>query len=173
MNIRYSLILLTAGAASVFGADGIRAAATNSSMVARERSLVERGKYIVHGIGLCIDCHSPRDERGEFIESRHLTGAPLPFKPAVEMPWMPAAPRIAGFPTGYTAEDLVQFLMTGQRPHGLPPPLPPMPPYRMNREDAEATVAYLRTLAANEDQVAVTTRSVGDGLESKTHAARP
>jgi hypothetical protein len=62
------------------------------------------------------------------------------------MPWAGAAPRIAGLPAGYSAEDLVHFLMTGERPHGLPPPLPPMPPYRMNREDAEAAVAFIQSL---------------------------
>ncbi|HTO04557.1 MAG TPA: c-type cytochrome [Opitutus sp.] len=165
MNKLYSLVLITVGAAGVFGADQIRASATGSSMVARERSLVERGRYIVHGVGLCIDCHSPRNERGEFIENRHLTGAPLAFKPTMEMPWMPAAPRIAGLPAGYTAEEVVQFLMTGQRPHGLPPTLPPMPPYRMNREDAEATVAYLRTLPAGEEQAPVAPGSSVVGLE--------
>jgi hypothetical protein len=59
---------------------------------------------------------------------------------------MPAAPRIAGLPSGYTSENLVHFLMTDERPNGMPPVLPPMPPYRMTREDAEATVAYIRTL---------------------------
>ena len=170
MNKLYSLILITAGAAGVFGADNIRASATGSSAAVRERSLLERGKYIVHGIGLCIDCHSPRDERGEFIEGRHLTGASLAFKPTIEMPWMPAAPRIAGLPAGYTAEEVVQFLMTGQRPHGLPSTLPPMPPYRMNREDAEATVAYLRTLPAGEEPAPVAPGSSVVGLKQPAAA---
>jgi len=66
--------------------------------------------------------------------------------PTVPMPWAGAAPRIAGLPAGYSHDDMVHFLMTGERPHGLPPPMPPMPAYRMNRDDAEATVAYVQSL---------------------------
>jgi hypothetical protein len=36
--------------------------------------------------------------------------------------------------------------MTGRRPSGRVPD-PPMPPFRLSREDAEAIVAYLRSLA--------------------------
>jgi hypothetical protein len=36
--------------------------------------------------------------------------------------------------------------MTGKRPTGAPT-LPPMPEYRFSREDAEATTAYLESLA--------------------------
>jgi Cytochrome c len=106
---------------------------------------IERGKYIVHRMALCIDCHSPRDEKGQFVEGKHLTGATLGFKPTVPMPWMPVAPNLAGLPEGYKREDMIQFLMTGKRPTGAPI-LPPMPEYRLNREDAEATAAYLESL---------------------------
>lgn len=108
---------------------------------------VERGRYLVHQVGMCIDCHSPRDQKGEFVDGKHLTGAPLGFAATVPMPWIPVAPKIAGLPAGFTAEDTVHFLMTGERPNGRPAPLPPMPSYRMDRSDAEAVTAYLRSLA--------------------------
>lgn len=107
---------------------------------------IERGRYLVHQVGLCIDCHSPRDGQGRYVERLHLTGSPLPFAATVPMPWMPVAPPIAGLPAGFTEEQTVHFLMTGERPNGRPPALPPMPEYRFNREDAEAAVAYLRSL---------------------------
>jgi len=110
---------------------------------------VERGRYLVMSAGLCIDCHSPRNEKGEFIESQHLTGAPIMFLPTVPMPWVPAAPRLAGLPAGFTESEVAQFLVTGERPHGRPPALPPMPPYRFNHEDAAAIAAYLHSLPAN------------------------
>jgi mono/diheme cytochrome c family protein len=97
---------------------------------------------------MCADCHSPRDEKGQYIEARQLTGSLLGFAPTVPMPWMPLAPRIAGLPAGYSAENLVRFLMTGERPNNLPPTLAPMPAYRLNRADAEAIVAYLQSLPA-------------------------
>jgi mono/diheme cytochrome c family protein len=107
--------------------------------------LVERGRYLTHHVAGCVDCHSPRDEKGRFIADRHLTGSVLGFAPTVPMPWAPAAPSLVGL-EGYTPEQAVRFLMTGERPSGVPP-LPPMPEYRLNQEDAKAVVAYLRSLA--------------------------
>jgi len=124
---------------------GALAMASDETAPSRDDA-VAYGKYIVHSVSMCTDCHSPRDERGAFIEAKHLTGSPLGFKPVVEMPWMPMAPRLAGLPDGYTAEDLIRYLMTGERPNGMPGTLPPMPEYRMARADAEAVTAYLASL---------------------------
>lgn len=122
------------------------AASTAVSAIGGEKNdaLIRRGQYLVHNVAGCIDCHSPRDEKGQFIADKHLTGSVLPFAPTVPMPWSPAAPAIAGF-EGYTSEQAVKFLMTGERPSGVPP-LPPMPAYRLNKEDAKAVVAYLKSL---------------------------
>jgi cytochrome c553 len=118
-----------------------------ATRLAANKAQLEHGRYLVHQLGLCIDCHSPRDQKGEFLEDKHLTGSPIPFTPTVPMPWMPAAPRIAGLPDGYTPKDMTHFLMTGERPNGRPGVLPPMPPYRMERRDAEAVTAYLQSMA--------------------------
>lgn len=110
---------------------------------------LKRGEYIVHGVGLCIDCHSPRAQDGSFLAGRHLTGSALPFAPTVPMPaWANAAPGIAGLPAGWDESAMVRFLTTGERPNNLPPTRPPMPPYRMNRADAEAVTAYIKSLPA-------------------------
>lgn len=106
--------------------------------------LVERGRYLVNNIGLCADCHTPRDERGQWVKELWLEGAALPFKPTVEMPWSPAAPPIAGLPS-MTDEQALAFLTTGVRPNGSRP-LPPMPEFRFSEPDARAVLAYLRTL---------------------------
>lgn len=100
------------------------------------------GRYLVERVGLCIDCHSPRDQQGKFVADAWLTGAPIPFTPAVAMPWANAAPRIAGLPS-LTDEQAVHFLTTGELPGGRTPRAP-MPPYRMTRDDARDVVAYLR-----------------------------
>jgi len=118
-----------------------------ATRLAANKVQLERGRYLVHQVGLCIDCHSPRDQKGAFLEDKHLTGSPIPFTPTVPMPWMPLAPKIAGLPDGYTAQDMTHFLMTGERPNGRPGVLPPMPPYRMDRKDAEAVTAYLQSVA--------------------------
>ena len=73
-------------------------------------------------------------------------GAPVLFEPTVPVPWARFAPRLAGIPAGYTEKQFEHFLMTGERPHGMPPTLPPMPPYRLDRDDAQAVAAYLHSL---------------------------
>lgn len=103
---------------------------------------VERGRYLVERVALCVDCHTPHDQSGQPIQSQNLQGAPLPFKAAVPMPWADTAPAIAGLPT-MNAEQATTFLMTGK---AYRPIRPPMPPYRLNQEDAEAVVAYLKSL---------------------------
>ncbi len=123
----------------------IAGAAASAAPVAPPDPVVERGRYLTHQVAGCIDCHSPRDEFGRFVAERHLTGAVLGFAPTVPMPWAPAAPSLVGL-EGYTTEQGVRFLMTGERPSGVPP-RPPMPEYRLNEEDAKAVVAYLKSLA--------------------------
>lgn len=141
-----SLALLFALTILLIG--GFQPAKAASAQPNLDTDQVERGRYLAHRVGMCIDCHSPRGPDGQFIEDRHLTGAPLPFVATVPMPWAPVAPNLAGLPVNYTRESLIHFLMTGERPHGLPPPLPPMPPVRLNEEDASALAVYLESLGA-------------------------
>lgn len=101
-----------------------------------------RGRYLVEQIGMCHDCHSPRDEKGEFVVDRWLAGSPLPFAATVPMPWAEVAPPIAGLPTLDDAQA-VAFLTTGVLPAGRAV-RPPMPAYRFSEADARAVVAYLR-----------------------------
>jgi len=54
------------------------------------------------------------------------------------------APAIAGLP-GYTKEESIRLLMDGLTRDGRRPD-PPMPQFRLNRADAEAVVAYLKSL---------------------------
>ena len=105
---------------------------------------LERGRYLVEGVGLCADCHTPRTEKGEFDRTKWLLGSALSFQPTVTMPWSPAAPPIAGLPSMTEAQGVV-FLSTGKRPDGSRP-RPPMPEYRLNTADAAAVVAYLKSL---------------------------
>lgn len=65
--------------------------------------------------------------------------------PIADIPWGTTIPSIAGIPEHYTQEQFVAFLQTGVRPDGSHP-LPPMPPYRLNEEDARAVTAYIATL---------------------------
>lgn len=143
MKEPFAVILLPAVLA---GAAGLAGCSDSTAASASADDRVEHGRYIVHQVAGCVDCHSPRQPNGAFIPDKHLTGSPLAFAPTVPMPWADFAPPVAGIPAGYTEASLKHFLMTGERPGGLPAPRPPMPPYRLNEKDADAVVAYLKTL---------------------------
>jgi mono/diheme cytochrome c family protein len=120
-------------------------AQTGQTSAPSSAALIERGKYLVERVAMCIDCHSPRTPTGEFDQKRWLQGSVLDFAPRHPIPnWTDIAPAIAGLP-GYTEEEAVRLLETGLGPNGKPL-RPPMPPYRLNHEDALAVVAYLKSL---------------------------
>jgi hypothetical protein len=78
-------------------------------------------------------------------DSQGRTGAPIMFKPTMKVPeWADTAPALAGL-VGYTDAQIVTALSTHVGPKGTPM-RPPMPPFRLTRQDAEAVAAYLRTL---------------------------
>lgn len=115
-------------------------------------ALVARGEYLVVSVAGCNDCHTPMTPQGPDM-TRSLQGGPLTFGPLVQMPWAPVAPPIAGIPGHYTQEQFTAFLQTGVRPNGSHP-LPPMPPYRMNEDDARAVAAYIATLPSGDAESA-------------------
>jgi mono/diheme cytochrome c family protein len=120
-------------------------AGLTAALPAGPASKVEQGRYLVEQVALCGDCHTPHNEKGEPIREKLLQGSPLPFKPSIPMPvWADKAPNIAGLP-GWEDKDAIKFLMTGLAYNDLPG-RPPMPQYRLKQEDAEAMVAYLRSL---------------------------
>ena len=107
-------------------------------------ALVARGEYLVNNIGGCNDCHTPMTPQGPDM-ARALQGSTLVFAPTIPMPWGAVAPSIAGIPAGYTQEQFAAFLQTGVKPDGSHP-LPPMPAFRLNEEDARAMTAYIATV---------------------------
>lgn len=142
MNLTAVRLPVLAGLAGLlFLATSCGPAATVSALPLAD---AERGRYLVEKLGLCIDCHNPRNEKGEFVKERWLHGSPIPFTPTVPMPWAPVSPPIAGLPTLDDAQA-IHFLRTGELPNGRVP-RPPMPPYRMSEEDARDVVAHLRSL---------------------------
>ncbi len=106
---------------------------------------VERGKYLVHHMARCIECHTPRNSRGEMDRSRLLRGTPIPVKsPFANKQWAFRAPAIAGLP-GWSERAAIHLLTMGKRESGYKPRAP-MPEYRMTHEDAAAIVSYLKAL---------------------------
>ena len=106
---------------------------------------VARGKYLVEGVAMCGQCHTPRDSNGNPDRTRWLQGAPVPYLPAKpDMAWPINAPRIGGTPPAADAA-MIELLTTGTWADGNRLRLP-MPQFRMDRGDAEAVVAYLKSL---------------------------
>jgi mono/diheme cytochrome c family protein len=106
---------------------------------------IARGKYLVEGVAMCGQCHTPRDNNGNPDHTRWLEGAPVPWLPArPDQNWPLNAPRIGGTPPANDA-DMIKLLTTGVWTDGNAL-RSPMPPFRMDRSDAEAVVAYLKSL---------------------------
>ncbi|HEX6879891.1 MAG TPA: c-type cytochrome [Terriglobales bacterium] len=128
----------------VIGVLGCTAVVTMAQTSGKGNTKLEHGKYLVNQVGLCADCHSPRDQKGEFIKEKWLEGAPIMFSPSIEIPWAGTAPPLAGL-EGWTDAEAMKFLTTGIDKDGKNA-RPPMPPYRFSESDASAVLAYLRSL---------------------------
>jgi mono/diheme cytochrome c family protein len=110
--------------------------------------LSQQGAYLVHKVSMCVDCHTPRDGKGNPDSARELQGAPIGFQPKAKADkWADEAPDITrgGLAGKWNEEQLVKFLMTGHNPDGMLA-MPPMPPYRLREDDARAVATYLRSL---------------------------
>jgi mono/diheme cytochrome c family protein len=107
----------------------------------------ERGNYIVNNVAMCGDCHTPKLPNGQPDGARKLKGAEIDFGPLRSVPnWAKRAPDLtSGGQLWWSEQQLATFLETGRNPKGKFAN-PPMPPYRMRPQDAQAVVEYLKTL---------------------------
>ena len=108
------------------------------------KEAIERGRYLTHSVAMCVECHSPRDDRGAIIGSREFEGAPNPFPAPYGGPWAMRSVNLRSM-ARLDPAAVVQLLTGGVGRRGVAPD-PPMPPFRLSREDAEAIVAYLSSL---------------------------
>ena len=154
MNRRKQVIVCSAVAmAAAFSASLLSsrekpaAAAQKNAAPAAAQSAVERGRYLVEDVAMCEECHTPRDAGGNLDESRRLQGAQIWIMPVHQNPnWANNAPPLAGF-GGYTDEQGEAVLEKGVGPNGETI-RQPMHIYHMNHGDAQAIIAYLRSLSS-------------------------
>jgi mono/diheme cytochrome c family protein len=105
------------------------------------------GRYLTERALMCIQCHSPRGEQGDLLQSQLFMGAPIPVSPpSWAKNWALVAPRIAGMP-GYAENEALKLLVTGIARTGEPP-RSPMPPFRLNTQDARDIYAFLSQLGS-------------------------
>lgn len=107
---------------------------------------VKRGKYLVEEVAKCPECHTPRDKNNQLDPQRWLQGGPIWIQPVFKTPdWADSVPSIAGL-ANYTDEQATRVLEKGERANGGGTVQPPMHIYRMHHEDAQAIIAYLRSV---------------------------
>src|SRR6202050_5524262 len=123
------------------------AAAQKSAALAPAQSSIDRGRYLVEDVAMCEECHTPRDSAGNLDESRRLQGAQIWIMPVHANPnWANNAPALAGF-GGYSDDQGEAVLEKGVGPNGESI-RQPMHIYHMNHADAQAIIAYLRSLSS-------------------------
>jgi len=106
---------------------------------ARGQELAKRGKTLVDEVARCGDCHTPKDSNGKPDAAKALKGAPG-ADPAT--PDITSSGRIWAT---WKQDGVYHFLTTGTAPSGQTA-RHPMPFYKLRPDDAEAVVAYLKTL---------------------------
>lgn len=121
------------------------ASAAPQKTEAAPASLVARGEYLTTSVAMCVQCHSGRDEAGNILDSARFHGGAIPVTSPYPMTqWATIAPSLAGLP-GFSDEQVISLLTTGNMGDGRPSPRRPMPPFRMSKDDAQAIVAFLRS----------------------------
>jgi len=110
---------------------------------------IARGKYLVEEVAKCQDCHTPKMDNGNYIKSMWMKGATLNLVPAAPVPgWHATTPNVTGGSDLWKRwgdDGMVRFFETGKTPRGTNAGAP-MPTYTLKHEDAEAVVAYLKSL---------------------------
>lgn len=142
---RHLVACVSAAAFTLLALSGSHTGTAQEPKTATGGGDVARGKYIVEEVAMCGTCHTPRLANGELDRSRWLAGAPVPYLPAQPTSdWPIQAPRIAGRPPA-TDAAMVTLLTTAVWTTGQPLH-DPMPHFHMTRADAEAVLAYLKSL---------------------------
>ncbi|HZR24714.1 MAG TPA: c-type cytochrome [Vicinamibacterales bacterium] len=110
---------------------------------------VQRGKYLVEEVARCQECHTPKTDTGEFDKTKWLKGAKLEIAPIGTIKgWHAASPDLTSTSALWTrwgADGLTKFLETAKNPRGGGAGAP-MPAYTLQHDDADAIVAYLKSL---------------------------
>ena len=111
---------------------------------------IERGRYLVEHVSLCIDCHTPRNSIGVPNRSMYLAGAGKKIGPLGQ-----AVPNITpDKETGiseWKREDIVAVLLTGTKPdldniQGLMAEVIEQGYKSMNNQDALAIADYVKSV---------------------------
>ena len=112
-----------------------------------ERQAVERGRYLVEGLGACGNCHTPKGPDGT-LPGRHLAGG---FEIAEEFGVAISSnitPDVATGIGAWSDAEIIRAIREGRGRDGrlLGPPMPFYWYAWLTDTDVQAIVAYLRTV---------------------------
>lgn len=114
---------------------------------------VERGRYLVEHVALCGDCHTPRNPDGSPDLDNYLAGAEcfIDINPKDSEVGCLHTRNLTNHATGLmnrTDAQIKDMFLNGMRPGGtaLIPVMPYYSLHNMTADDADAIVAYLRTV---------------------------
>jgi len=141
----YDGAVVAALAAVAFVGVLLASAVGGASPADKKRLEIERGRYLVEEVARCAECHTPRDASGELDRQAWLQGATIWIQPARDIAnWADQAPPLAGLPS-LTEEQMERVLEKGVGPEGETL-RPPMHTYHLQPADAQAIIAYLKSL---------------------------
>ena len=138
-------ILLAATSIALRSTPGVEAQSRPAPPAAATSGDPVRGQYLVEHVAMCVECHSGRDDQGRIIPSERYHGGSLPPGPRWAGDWPVRAPRNAGLP-GYNDDQARRLLMQGAIDREGQQLKPPMPRFRMNAQDANDVIAFLRSV---------------------------
>jgi hypothetical protein len=144
MRCALAIVVIVAASWSA-GAQAPGALAETQGGVTLGKGNVERGRYLVERVAMCVECHSERDHEGTIIPSRKFMGGQIPTGPAWAREWANLAPRNAGLP-GYDDAAALRLLTQGAIARDGRQLQPPMPRFRMTPDDAADVIAFMRSL---------------------------
>jgi mono/diheme cytochrome c family protein len=119
-----------------------------------QRSILQRGQYLVDSVAMCKDCHTPRNPDGSFDASRYLAGVeclvdvdPAPGKGCLNTRNL--TPDRTGL-KNRTDAQIEDMFLKGVTPTGraLNPIMPYWSYHNMTAADADAVVAWIRSVPA-------------------------
>jgi len=144
----------TAGQESDASGDGAgKDASKDADTDGGSESPVSRGRYLVHHAAACVECHTPRDAVGRLDEARALSGVEClrDTVPGDDGSGCLHSGNLTNHETGLKNRadgEIKAMFLEGMRPNGKA--LHPIMPYwvlaNMSEGDADAIVAYLRTV---------------------------
>ncbi len=152
---RILALLIVAGCSSSKSpaASGDDAGAIANPTSPPDPAAVAHGEYLVKSVAACGECHTPRNAAGNLDMSRWLAGVANRFDvmPDDDAVGAIAAPNITPAGIGDWSDAAIKRAMLDGVGNTNEPLYPVMPYYvfhNMSREDADAIVAYLRTVPA-------------------------